>query len=252
MPFGGYRRRYSTTRRTYSRGYRRAATKRSYKRVSRRLPRGSTSASIIANSASLQGGVATVGPQIKNITRNTLSYVVVNNLSYSALGGAAIFFSLSNSGGTTDFGGLFDAYRIDRVTVEWIYDRPIASTPAVTTANAFVPNIGVVADFDDATFVATSPMDTLKQYDTFLYKPLTHPVSMSIVPRIAVAAYNGNGVFNGYVNSKAQWIDMNSPGVEHYGIKFAVDTSPSDGNNNLILGVIAVRIKYELSFRSCR
>jgi hypothetical protein len=166
--------------------------------------------------------------------------------------GAAIFFSLSNSGGTTDFGGLFDAYRIDRVTVEWIYDRPIASTPAVTTANAFVPNIGVVADFDDATFVATSPMDTLKQYDTFLYKPLTHPVSMSIVPRIAVAAYNGNGVFNGYVNSKAQWIDMNSPGVEHYGIKFAVDTSPSDGNNNLILGVIAVRIKYELSFRSCR
>jgi hypothetical protein len=215
-----------------------------------------SAANLMENSVALQKGVATQGNAVEHFSRTQILYRDVHARSATTLEGAGLSFSLTDSGGQLDYGGLFDAYRIDRVTVQWIYDRPITRA---WTADSFywnsVPNIGVVADFNDDDSSGLTSLYTISDAATYMYLPLTSPVCMSIVPRIAVAADTG-GIFTGYANSPSQWISMGSPDVLHYGIKYIFDTTMAlyPGQSPVLgytMGTVAIVIKYELSFRSC-
>nr|WAE43246.1 MAG: capsid protein [Cressdnaviricota sp.] len=244
---------YPYRRRSYRRG--RRAPSRYTRRYSRRAPPRVVAAQrrMENTPGSLVKGNGYPGKVTKSIVRYVMEYKSVMDRGNSAVDQYQPIFSLNTAGTISDFAGLFDAYRIDRVTMEWIYTRPDAIGYAAATANALVPNLAVVADFDDASpFTATNVIGLMQQYETFMYKPMTHPISFTVVPHLSPAAYTANGVYAGNMNVGPQWVDMGSPAVQWYGIKYAFDTTGSGATGAVLLGTCVVRTKYEISLRSSR
>ncbi len=125
----------------------------------------------------------------------------------------AYAFALSDLPGYTDFTSLFDQYRIAQITARFI---PGVSLFGASTTTTDVPDLHTAIDYDDAS--APASVDTLRQMSTHQVTPNQQYVERVFTPRFAVAAYSG--AFTSYAQSRpGQWIDSNSPSVEHYGIK---------------------------------
>lgn len=131
-----------------------------------------------------------------------------------ALGGSYIAFDqLANYGLYT---ALYDQYRFD--CVEVIFN--LARTP--TTAENF-PRINVFPDFDDATPPATlANAQSHPRVVTHVFTAARPSFSIKFVPRLAVATYGPVSSIYGS-NTKAMFIDCNSPAAQHFGYKFAVE-----------------------------
>jgi len=121
----------------------------------------------------------------------------------------------------TEFTTLFDQYRIDKV--EYTY-APRADSydigSAVNLPKYPQPRMAFVVDRDDAATPLTQ--EALGQYENCKIIPFTKPVKITYKPNVAGAVFAA-GLFNGYANQVAGWIDMSSPGVEHYGHKIWIN-----------------------------
>ena len=128
-----------------------------------------------------------------------------------------------------EFKDLFDKYKINYVDVTFIYDHnsgEVATSAGIAAnANMGLPNIYVVRDYDDKT-VLTGVDDYLEYEDCKVHR-LDKPFTFRVYPRISTAAYSG--AFTSYTNTKAPWIDCNSAGVQHFGIKFGIDIRCATG-----------------------
>ena len=134
-------------------------------------------------------------------------------------------FRLSDLPQSASFTALFDQYRITKVRVDFI---PMSNSSIVqgSAGTAIVGNAGVIAtviDYDDNNNGLTFAQ--LQEYESFKITPAisrrTH--SVTLVPRVAMAAF-GVGAFTSYaVGPKGQWVDVASPAIEHYGMKVYVD-----------------------------
>lgn len=166
---------------------------------------------------------------------NTVSITLSNNPGYMkiALAAAAglsqasfaFAFQFSDLPTVTDFSDLFDRYIIKGVKIKIMpmgvgQQTYNSSPPAVTLHD--------VVDYDDATQpAAATAVSVLNQYESYKCRNLTvggKPIVRYIRPRIATGAYGG-AVFTNYANSRAQWIDMASTSVEHYGWKGCIEAS---------------------------
>lgn len=163
----------------------------------------------------------------RGITGNKTMLKVQRSVTYSRVSASgagevdtAYSFQLSDLPNYTEFTNLFDEYRIDKVTMVFYPDTQDA-TPASGTGNTVVYS---VLDYDDANAIAIS---ALEQYDTMKTHNGLKPWGRSVVPRFAVAAYAGT--FTSY-SSKAGWVDCNSAGVQHYGIKIAFPLQAGNAN----------------------
>jgi hypothetical protein len=143
--------------------------------------------------------------------------------------------TLSSLTNATSYTGIFDSYRIDLVEYKF------------TLRNAGVsgnyPSLVLYPDWDDST--PPGSVNLAQSHPRAVTHTLTpnRPVAtMSLVPRIAQAAYNG--VFAGYSQPTGPtWVDCGSPGVAHYGIKWAAYNLGDSSQ------VIDVSIKTWVSFR---
>ncbi len=125
----------------------------------------------------------------------------------------AYSFALSDLPGYTDFTSLFDQYRIAQITARFI---PGVSLFGASTTTTDIPDLHTAIDLDDAT--APASVDTIRQFSTHQVTPNQRYVERVFTPRFALASYSG--AFTSYAQSNpGQWIDSNSPSVEHYGIK---------------------------------
>lgn len=146
-------------------------------------------------------------------------------------------FQLTNVPGSSEFIGLFDQYRIDRVEV-WIY--PAASV-ANTINNLTSSRWASVIDYDDNTNLTAVSQAT--EYQTCIMTNLSNGHYRSFVPHAATALYSG--VFTSFGNVASPWIDVASATVQHYGIKFAADAS-------LTALDFVGQVRYHLTFRNVR
>jgi len=125
-------------------------------------------------------------------------------------------FQLGNLNNSTSLQGLFDEYSIVGVAA-----KLTCCTPSVSgDQGLFLTAI----DHDDSN-VPTS-LATVQQYSSCIETRGGLGHTRVVYPRIATAAY-ATGLFNGFSNQRA-WVDIASPAVEHYGIKWAhsVTTAP--------------------------
>lgn len=185
----GYKR-----RRKYGRSYRRAPRK--YRRVTRSK----------GNTLHVRRGGSAIA-----VSTNPASTVYLNSA----------YFSLNSIINPTDFTNLFDEYRINCVVLKFIprsnYVQNLATT--ATAANNYLPTLHWVVDLNDSN--VPSNVDSLLEYNGYHCRNFTRTVTIKIRPKFSLAAYSG--AFTSYKPTKG-WIDTGSPNVQHYGLKFAIDS----------------------------
>jgi hypothetical protein len=128
----------------------------------------------------------------------------------------ALTYSLSVVPNTSSWQAIFDSYRIVGVRVSFIPQD----------ANPNAAPIYTVLDYDDNTAITQA---TMLAYDTLQVSPASVYFERSFIPKVAIATYQA-GTFAGYSQPNLpQWIDCANPGVQHYGLKYAVPAMASAG-----------------------
>jgi hypothetical protein len=159
----------------------------------------------------------------------------------SGFHGLGLTFSLSDLISSAEFTALFDQYKFDKVVIHIL---PTANTALMTQSVSF-PLVTAI-DYDDST--APTSEDYLLQYENNMITRSFDELHRTIVPRIALGAFQSGGLFNGYANAGNQWIDAASPNVNHYGLKLGINQAYTS------TGVASFNIyaDYHISFRSLR
>jgi len=127
---------------------------------------------------------------------------------------------MSNLPIASSYLSLFDQYKIDLIEV-WAFPTELGS---VTDASLRSYVWASVVDYDDSNNLTSYAAAT--GYENCLQTTDAVGHYRCFRPHIAVAAYSG--AFNSYKNEPAGWIDSGSPGVVHYGLKFAFNTTAAN------------------------
>lgn len=151
---------------------------------------------------------------------------------------------LSNVVNNSEFTTLFDQYRINAIVLKFIPRLNMVQVPTVVGQAPInnIPTLHWVYDYDDAN--APSNVDELLQYNNYRCCNFDKTVTMKIKPRFSLAAYSG--AFTSYKPASG-WLDCASPSIQHYGVKFAVDSFTAGQFIDFIIRPI-----YYLSFRYVR
>jgi len=154
--------------------------------------------------------------------------------STSAPAFAQVNFSLGNSPIASAFEGCFDSWRILQATVRFV---PLTQ-PAI--GSTFAPLLTVL-DYDDS--VAPTTTAQLRAYDTLQEVPFGHYQERTVIPKLALAAYQG--AFTAYAMSSS-WIDCAYPNVLWYGVKAGIDTTA------IAYAAYGIEVDCVFQFRSVR
>lgn len=125
--------------------------------------------------------------------------------------------------GSTDISLGWDAYRLNKVTVEFIFNNNFSQVNGVATT---MPYIFIVNDYDDSNVTAITD---IVQRDGCRCELLDHKITQGCVPKLAITAF-ATTTTNGYMEPKAhQWVSTGPAGSftdpQHYGIKIFIDAS---------------------------
>jgi len=143
--------------------------------------------------------------QVVNIT---LGWDVTNlTSSLSTVTAGGFYCALSALAGYADWAACFDAYKIVQIRMYFQPNSTLVSGVPIQTA----------IDYDD---YAAPGAGALEQYESFQTVPFGQYFERTFNPRIAIAAYSG--AFTSFANQRAGWLDMASPNVQHYGIKYFI------------------------------
>lgn len=153
--------------------------------------------------------------QILRLTKTIYGGVLTSSLTVPVFG--AFNFAFNQIDDYASFAPVFDQYRID--WVEWLSqpDNTVNANAATTTNG----QLASVVDFDDSNVLST--VGEAFDYNTAVVSTGSFQHYHAFKPRIAVAAYSG--AFSSFANQSSQWIDIASPGVQHYGVKVAWSVS---------------------------
>ena len=197
-----------------------------------------------------QQGVVIVNPanSLKPIQPTDLTLVgsslgsIVNALDWSA----SALFRLSDIANYSDFTEMYDAYKINSVTVELQY----LSNSAAVNGSGILPTFYMYWDQDDAI-----PPPTLKNIlgksGVKKWQPSSNRLTkkFKFVPICANVAQDAASLQPVIVPNKSQWIDCQSPNVPHYAFKMFTQDWLTPGASNIV-NVVRVHYTYNVSFRS--
>lgn len=127
--------------------------------------------------------------------------------------GVGAYITLGGLPNATTYAALFDQYRITQVE---IWAMPTGSVAPEESAL-----FKSVVDYDNTTTTATTSF--FDSYSNTHTTTLLNGHYRRFSPHIAMAAYGG--AFTSYANKSMQWIDCASTAVQHYGVKYYIDTT---------------------------
>jgi hypothetical protein len=147
---------------------------------------------------------------------------------------------------------VFDQYKINKVSFQFIpqvVSSFIGSGTVATVVPTSIYNTPILTtcvDLDDANTPATENV-VLSHATAIMHGPFIKPITRTFVPGVAVEVYQTGG-FGGYSNKPSNqiWLDAASPNVQHYGIKYTLQHSPSVGAS---LVYMCVYISADVSFK---
>jgi len=153
--------------------------------------------------------------KIYRFKRKGVATIISQQASVETTG--AFQFTLSGATGYTEFVALFDSYRIGYVKVQF---KPVYNMQTISSvSNIVTPNLYSAIDLDDNTAVAIS---VLEEYGTSKTTNFDKEQVRTLTPRAAMAVYSG--AFTSFAMvPKDGWIDVASPTVQHYGIKYGIE-----------------------------
>jgi len=156
----------------------------------------------------------------------------------------SMLFTLSDLAGAVILSGLYDSYRITRVTVNFL---PVGCQEVVSSyavAGQSVPILYTAIDSNDAT--APASLNEITKYSTLKSVIATKSQERTFTPRHLTMIYNG-ALSTAYVlGSPKSWISTGNSVVPHYGIKYVL--TPDPGASLINRFNFMVRVKYSLEF----
>lgn len=219
-------------------------------------------------------GAANTSPEVIGATIGT--YGALMNLSNASASntlttatqqfGGALSFMLAQCATYTELTNLFESYRIKFIDLIFTLSgnqapsnaqgmNNAAGAPGTPAQNliAALPIIHITDDPDDAT--VPSSRDVVLQYNNCQTRRLENQMRLRIIPRaqsvVQTAAANGGTaqVAGGQLPRK-QFLDCDSPAIQHFGCKFWIENWPlgyatsvdTQGNNNSVRGPLALQI----------
>jgi len=160
--------------------------------------------------------------QIKRSNKNVFTTAQAVNKAFfisAAVAGVEVdrvdTFTINDLDGATSLLAVFDQYRIIQVSLTFLprYSETVSQGTSATQLGFMLS----VLDYDDNTNLGSA---ALRQYESAVQVQSTKPMTRTLVPHIATAAYSG--AFTSFANQKMIWIDSGSPTVQHYGVKSAL------------------------------
>jgi len=146
----------------------------------------------------------------------------------------AITVNLNSAANTTNFQNLFDRWRIAQIRV--CFAPTTSPSPTVTEGPLYT-----IIDLDDANAVN---LNNLNQYQTLKISPVGSYFERTFTPRAAIAADAG-GIFTSFAQAPiSTWMDTASPGINYFGLKYAIPGSSSAG---IVLWNTTIVVDYEFS-----
>jgi len=136
--------------------------------------------------------------------------------------GGTISFTLNSLLNVSSYSSLFDQYRIIYAKVKFF---PTDSLPVSTGSGAAgYPPIYTVLDYDDSIIANTND---LSQYGTLQVVQMGQYFERTLTPLATQVVYNGALATSSANLPSSTWIDIASPNVTYYGVKFAVPPGPA-------------------------
>jgi hypothetical protein len=158
----------------------------------------------------------------------------------------AFAFALSDLPGAGNFTALWDEYRFRSVKLHFypvLDDAIVGNTVVGVTTAAIQPPSLLLAD--DYTDNVTPTENILLEHEDLIFKgPMTQMHVHVLRPVPLVATYQG--AFTGYGRQDNLWLETNSPGILHYGLKYAIHKG---FNASGITCTFQIYATYELEFR---
>jgi len=172
--------------------------------------------------------------RIYSFTQTIVGPTIVSNLAEND---GAIPVTLSALTNAAAFATIFDRYRIRQVTIAF---HPLVGEGTATSGVNAGP-LYTVLDYDDAT---AATIANLVQYDNLKVAPVGSFFERTYTPRIAIAAF-ATSVFTSFAQAPAsQWLDVASPGISYYGLKYGLPASPDPNGTVLWSTTITVEIEF--------
>lgn len=162
---------------------------------------------------------------------------IVSTTTLSTTGAYYVDYNSVNDSGSLS--AVFDQYRIALVEITFIPDATVAIAGGTASASA-PPMFYSAVDLDDNTAVS---LNQLQDYPGCKSTLCTSSHKHVFVPHCALAAYSGS--FTSYANVTAPWIDVASPAVQHYGVKYAWGAATTVCGYEVIIRIL-------LEFRNVR
>lgn len=129
---------------------------------------------------------------------------------------------LNNVPNYTEFQALFDYYRIAGVHIKVIYTNNVANTSSVPGAAAqaiALPTLQCIQDLDDANAPTTEGELLQRPGVKLLTMGTNGPINLYVKPQWADQILTDAGTQPAVLGSRASWLDLNFPGIQHYGYK---------------------------------
>lgn len=122
----------------------------------------------------------------------------------------------------TDFTNLYDQYLIKKIVVKMIPKISQHNLATTTIGNADLPQLHSVVDYDDAT--TPTSVSQLVEYQSHKMTRGNQIHTRVLVPKIELTS---DGTAN--APKSYQWLDCDSPAVNHRGLKFWFNAPQSTG-----------------------
>lgn len=154
----------------------------------------------------------------------------------------------------TEFGALFDKYRIDKVEVYYTSSAAFNGGMGANQAQ-YMPACAYTVDTDDSNVATCSD---IQQYSTCKYTQFggdqqTPKYLCGFKPLPSLALYTTGTTVAGAadLNSRNLWLDCGTPGVKHYGVKMAFDQLVTSLTAQTWY-MVNFQVRYHLSFKDIR
>lgn len=194
------------------------------------------------------------GSGIRNDTTNC-SYNDVNGVlqgngsSTPSSFNIAVSFAINDLPNWSEFNALFDQFRLNAVLfqIKMISNSDSSTGAGVNTANYgnYYPTIWYAPDHDDQAILTVAQ---LKEFEKVRHKVLRPNKECNIMlrPTTLQQVYNSSTTAGYACNFKKPWLDVATPGIPHYGLKFAIDF---EGLNSTLVQGFSFKINAKYFFQ---
>lgn len=125
----------------------------------------------------------------------------------------------------TEFTALYDSYKICGIKKKFVFSKTSADVDGDATNE--LPVLVTINDYNDKVLLSSEAIAL--QYPSYKARRLDKVVSRYYKPSICLTEASKSGL----MSTKSRWLSTANPDVEHFGLKWAIETMGDTSQKNL-------------------